>query len=379
MSATLNIVADQQITLAAQVFEQFGHLRLVNGRDITRQMLQDTEVLLVRSVTPVNAAMLHDTPVRFVGSATAGIDHIDVSYLHHNNIEFVYAPGSNARSVAEYVLSSLLQLARRDSFELAGKSIGIIGVGEVGSRVKSLLEKLGMRCLLNDPPRAEHDDSEEWLPLQALTGADIITCHVPLTRDGKHPTYRFIDQQFLEQLKPNVILINTARGDVIDEDDLLNFIEKQPGARMVLDVWANEPHINAALLEQAEITTAHIAGYSYDGKLNATRELARALQAWTHIDNIAIAETESEQVTRLDNEQDAMYEAVMSAYDVTVDSNKLKQTLHLTATERGACFDKLRRDYPVRREFNQVAISMHGVSEQDKLRLQQLGFALDQS
>lgn len=379
MSATLNIVADQQITLAARIFEQFGQLRLVNGRDITRQMLQDTDVLLVRSVTLVNAAMLQDTPVKFVGSATAGIDHVDVSYLQKNNIEFAYAPGSNARSVAEYVLSSLLQLARRDSFELAGKSIGIIGVGEVGSRVKDLLENLGMRCLLNDPPRAEHDDSEEWLPLQALTGADIITCHVPLTHDGRHATYRLINQQFLEQLKPDVILINTARGDVIDEDDLLNFIKTQPGARLVLDVWANEPHINAALLEQAEITTAHIAGYSYDGKLKATRELASALQAWLHKDNIAIAETESERVKRLDNKQDAVFEAVMSAYDVTEDSNKLKQTIQLTDTERGACFDRLRRDYPVRREFSQVAISMHGVSEQDKLCLQQLGFTLDQS
>lgn len=379
MSATLNIVADQQITLAAQVFEQFGQLRLVNGRDITRQMLQDTDVLLVRSVTPVNAALLQDTPVRFVGSATAGIDHVDVSYLQNNKIEFAYAPGSNARSVAEYVLSCLLQLGRRDSFELAGKTIGIIGVGEVGSRVKNLLEKLGMDCLLNDPPRAEQDDNEEWLPLQALTDADIITCHVPLTRDGRHATYRLINQQFLEQLRPDVILINTARGDVIDEDDLLNFIKTHPGARLVIDVWSNEPHINSALLERAEITTPHIAGYSYDGKLKATRQLANALQSWLHADKITLSESGDRQVFKLQAKQDNVFEAVMSAYDVTEDSNKLKQTLQFAAIERGICFDQLRRDYPIRREFKHVAISMHDISEQDKLRLQQLGFTLEQS
>lgn len=379
MSATLNIVADQQITLAAEVFEQFGQLRLVNGRDINSTLLQDAHILLVRSVTPINADLLTGTPVQFVGSATAGIDHVDVSYLQEHDIEFAFAPGSNARSVAEYVLSSLLQLAQQDGLELTGKTIGIIGVGEVGSRVRALLEKIGMRCLLNDPPRAEHDDSEAWSSLQALAEADIITCHVPLTHGVMHATQSLIDRQFLQSLKPDVILINTARGDIMNEADLVDFTRTHPDARLVLDVWSNEPDINVELQQQAAIATAHIAGYSYDGKLRATRQLAQALQAHLHEDLPAFREAGPGRTVRLKGEHDAVFEAVMAAYDVSMDSAKLKQVMQLAAPERGPGFDNLRKQYPIRREFDQLAISRHGVSEQDKLRLQQLGFAMEQS
>lgn len=376
MSSKLNIVADQQITLAAEVFEQFGQLTLLNGREINRQSLQDADVLLVRSVTRVNANLLHDTPVRFVGSATAGIDHIDEAWLKNSGISFAYAPGSNARSVAEYVLSSLLNLAHRDGFDLHGKTIGIIGVGEVGSRVRRLLELIGMRCLLNDPPRAERDTSEAWLPLAALTDADIITCHVPLTETGIHATHGLIARDFLEQLPQHAIIINTARGGVVNETDLMAFKASRPAAHLVVDVWENEPAIDSELLQLATLTTPHIAGYSYDGKLKATEQLARALQAFVSTEPVAMASADEPQDIELHTTENVIFNAVTAAYDVALDSNELKQSLTLLEQKRAEYFDKLRQTYRRRREFSHTRVNAPALSETERHNLLQLGFIL---
>ncbi len=376
MSSKLNIVADQQITLAAEVFEQFGQLTLLNGREINRQSLQDADVLLVRSVTRVNSNLLNGTPVRFVGSATAGIDHIDVAWLRNSGISFAYAPGSNARSVAEYVLSSLLYLAHCDGFDLNGKTIGIIGVGEVGSRVRRLLEPIGMRCLLNDPPRAEQDASEAWLPLAALTDADIITCHVPLTGTGTHATQGLIARDFLEQLPQNAILINTARGGVVDETDLKAFKAGRPAAHLVVDVWENEPEIDPELMQLATVTTPHIAGYSYDGKLRATEQLASALQAFLKSGPITMAGKDELHDIELHVPENILFNAVTAVYDVALDSNELKQSLGLPAQQRAEHFDNLRKTYRRRREFNHTRINAPALSETERQSLLRLGFIL---
>jgi erythronate-4-phosphate dehydrogenase len=203
--SSLKIVADQQITLAKEVFSQFGEVELVNGRSIDQDTVQDADVLLVRSVTKVNQALLNNSKVSFVASATSGIDHIDTDYLKKSNISFSHAPGSNARSVAEYVLSSLLVLSEQQGSNLADKTIGIIGCGQVGSRVKRFMEVLGVKCLINDPPLARQiagqDPNHDFVELEEIYQADIITLHVPLIMDGEYPTHQLVNGAFLEKLK----------------------------------------------------------------------------------------------------------------------------------------------------------------------------------
>ena len=208
-------------------------------------------------------------------SATSGIDHIDTKYLKKNNIIFVHAPGSNARSVAEYVLSSLFAIAEYENFDISKKTVGIIGYGQVGSKVKYFLESVGTKCLLNDPPLAEQESTESYQELEQILKADIITLHVPLTTGGQYPTSQLINESFLDKLKPNVILINTSRGEVVDESALLSFKATNPDATLILDVWCNEPEININLLKQCFIGTPHIAGYSYDGKLRQLKFLQK--------------------------------------------------------------------------------------------------------
>ena len=277
MAQSLSIIADRQILLANEAFSKFGDVKLVDGRSIDQQMVKHADVLLVRSVTQVNESLLKDSKVSFVGSATSGIDHIDLEYLEKSKIYFSHAPGSNARSVAEYVLSSLLVAAEYHGFPLSDKTVGIIGCGQVGSRVKRFLQALGVRCLLNDPPLFDLTQDQSYVELDHLFEADIITLHVPLTLDGEYPSYKLVNKSFLDRLKSDVIFINTARGEVVDEIALLGFKKSNPTSSLILDVWCNEPEINTDLLRETFIATPHIAGYSYDGKLKATAKLAEAL------------------------------------------------------------------------------------------------------
>ncbi len=379
MSDSLSIVADQQINRVAETFSCFGDVQLVDGRSITRNMLAKTDVLLVRSVTKVNESLLKDTPVRFVGSATSGIDHVDLDYLKHAGITFRHAPGSNARSVAEYVLSSLFVIAEQNEFSLADKTIGIIGCGQVGSRVKNFMQSLGVKCLLNDPPRALSDNDEPWLDLEQLYSADIISLHVPLTKEGGHPTLNLVDKDFLSQLKPEVILINTSRGEVVNETDLLEFKHNNPAATLVLDVWRNEPEINIDLLKLTAIATPHIAGYSYDGKLKATKMLYDRLSGF--IDK-KVNRKEGSNVEKDRHNPELFVEgnspgfAVLQAYDVRSDAIALRDMMNIPETQRSAYFDSLRKNYPIRREFGYFTLLTADTNAEEIQHLQQLGFNL---
>ena len=358
----MQIIADENIPYVHQAFAEFGEVRTIVGRNLTAADLNDAEILLVRSVTKVNAQLLAASSIRFVGTATIGLDHIDLNYLQQQAIGFASAPGSNATSAAEYVVSALLVMAERQGFELSDKSVGIIGCGNVGSRVLKKLTALGMTCFVYDPPLGKISD------LKNVLAADIISFHVPLSKDGDYPTYQLVNEQFLASLRNDVILINTSRGDVVDEKALLKHLTTCPNMQVILDVWQAEPNINQTLLQRAALATPHIAGYSFDGKVRATEMLYNAACNFFKKSPTWQADMPSPSLSRLcfSNNIAAIHTAVMASYDVRRDDAELRR--------RTREFDKLRKNYPVRREFSCIEIELAAASSQLATSFKELGY-----
>jgi erythronate-4-phosphate dehydrogenase len=335
------ITLDENIPYAEQAFSTLGQTRLLAGRSLCNADLQDTDILVVRSITKVNAQLLTGTPVCFVATATAGFDHIDLDYLCEQGIGFARAPGCNAVSAAEYVLAALSHWSLLRNKPLQECSIGIIGHGNVGSRVRQLCESKGMRCITHDPPLQElgHTGLHS---LEAVLACDIVTLHVPFTRTGKHPTFRLLDAARLAALRPGSLLLNTARGGVVEESALLARLQTRTDLDVVLDTWENEPTINLTLLQHTLLGTPHIAGYSLDGKVRGTamvyRDCCEFLQTPPRWESpLAPAEPLS---------------SVLEAYDIREDDRRLKALLHDKTLDSASYFDQLRKTYPVRREFS---------------------------
>lgn len=263
----MKIVVDENMPYAEALFGRLGEVVAVRGRPLPAAALVGADALMVRSVTTVNQALLAGQRVRFVGTATAGTDHVDTAWLAQAGIGFSAAPGCNAIAVVEYVFSALMLLAERDGFALRDKTVGIVGVGNVGSRLQRRLTALGIRTLLCDPPRADRGDDEQFHSLADLQReADIITFHTPLNKSGPYRTLHLADADFLRGLPPGRILINAGRGAVVDNAALLQALEAGQDLRVVLDVWEPEPMLSLPLLARVDIATPHIAGYSLEGK-----------------------------------------------------------------------------------------------------------------
>jgi erythronate-4-phosphate dehydrogenase len=397
----MKIVADPNIPFVHEAFGELGEVRLVPGREITASAVRDADALLVRSVTPVNAALLGGSRVQFVATATIGIDHIDEKHLSQKGIGFASAQGSNANSVAEYVVASMLEISHRQKFRLRDKTLGVIGVGHVGTRVVRFAEALGMRVLQNDPPRERQERSvgravpsaplgnrrlgQPSLPFVSLdrvcAEADIITLHVPLTREGPDATVHLFDKERLSALelrKP--VLINTARGAVVDNRALLKAIDGEWLHGAVLDVWENEPNISPELLDVVDIGTPHIAGYSFDGKVNGALMIYEAVCQFFKLPPTWTPKLPPPPVPRhrmfleagMDDE-DALHEAIQRVYDITTDDAALRKDLR-APDGIGVNFDKLRAEYPVRREFFNTELSLGGASESLSGKFAALGF-----
>ena len=370
----MKIVVDENIPLVMEAFSRFGEVVAVPGRSIDNRLLADTEMLLVRSVTKVDKMLLDGTPVKFVGSATVGIDHIDTEYLGENSIGFAHAPGSNADSVAEYVLAALCIISARTGRELSDLTLGIIGVGNVGSRVFRHALTLGMNLVLCDPPKKRLQNSELYRPLrEVLENADIISLHVPLTTAGDDATIQMVNRNFLASVKKNTVLINTSRGKVIDEAALLDRRKDLGG--LVLDVWNNEPRISNDLVNTADIATPHIAGYSYDGKVRGTKALYDAACAWYFKKpewKPMISEVPAELI--LDEEHGPVSRAILQAYPIENDDRALRKILTMDADEQPRYFDELRRSYPKRREFGNFTIKPGCCSDEIREKLKHVGF-----
>jgi erythronate-4-phosphate dehydrogenase len=378
----MKIVADENIPCVAEAFASLGEVTLRSGRAMTAADVRDADILLVRSVTRAGPELLEGSRVRFVGSATIGFDHIDLDYLRTHGIGFATAPGSNATSAAEYVVSALLVLAEREGFALQGKRAGIVGCGNVGSRVQDRLMALGMNCLVNDPPLRAQGGHDEYVGLDDILDADVITFHVPFTRDGDWPTWHLADRTFLERLKPGAILVNTARGAVVDNAALDTLLSARDDLVVVLDVWEGEPAIREALLQKVDIGTPHIAGYSLDGKLRGTEMIYRA--ACEYVDRSAdwrpVSALPGRQVLTLEDIDDtgvALTQAVCFAYDIREDDARLREMMTLPMDQRPQYFDRLRKEYPVRREFSETVIRLAGGNNELERTLAALGFVVE--
>ena len=382
----MKIIADENIPCVEQAFASLGEVTLLPGRGMQPGQVHDADILLVRSVTSVDQALLQDSAVRFVGSATIGFDHVDRAWLLQQGIGFSTAPGSNAVSAAEYVVSALLLMAQRKGFDLKQKTVGIIGCGNVGSRLRSRLAVLGMRSVVNDPPLQAQGGHDDFVSLDEVLQADVISVHVPYTRDGLHPTHHLVDAAVLQQLPADALFINTSRGAVTDNDALNSLLGERADLSVVLDVWEGEPAINTQLLERVCIGTPHIAGYSLDGKLRGTEMIYRAAceffgQAgqWRAADSlpaaavIEIAETENLSFAAL------LHRTVSACYDICADDARLRSMLALPADAQPAFFDRLRKEYPVRREFSETAVLLDPALDGLEQVLRGLGFAVMQS
>ena len=377
----MKIIADENIPCVERAFASLGDVELLPGRDMRAEQVRDADILLVRSVTRVDKDLLAGSKIRFVGSATIGFDHIDRKYLQGRDIGFSTAPGSNAISASEYVISVLMVLAAQDGFNLAEKTVGIIGCGNVGSRVLEKLSALGVQCLVNDPPLKAQGGHENYVELDTLLQADIITVHVPLVTEGDFPTFHLVDKTFLDKLKPGAVLINTSRGAVADNHTLDYFLDQRSDLSVVLDVWEGEPVISMSLLEKVTLGTPHIAGYSLDGKLRGTEIIYRATCKYFQHPVQWSTANELPAVRSVDTKQfiagdviGNVCKAVLDCYNVRDDDKRLRAVLTMPPSERPVYFDRLRKEYPVRREFQTRTISGAGIDKALQAVLQGLGF-----
>ncbi len=381
MKKPLNIIAGENIPYVHEAFQDLGNLRIVPGRSTTSANLKDTNILLIRSITQVNEALLKDTPVEFVGSASAGTDHMDTDYLQSGNIGFASATGSNANSVAEYVIAALLFLGKQQDISLEGKTIGIVGVGNIGRLVKRKAEALGMHPILNDPPLAkigkiEHHSLEETLR------CDVVTLHTPLTTDGPYPTFHLLNEQTLSHMKPSAIFINAARGEVVDTSALLDAITHQRIGPTIIDVWEQEPEINWELFQAATLGTPHIAGHSLDGKANGTFMIYTALckhldiqPTWQPIQSLPPSTVPLIEIdAQAPYDQELIRAIITNIYDIQADYGRMQALLTASSEERPPLFDALRKNYPVRREFHQSTVILSEGTNKLRQILDGLGF-----
>lgn len=368
----MNIVVDENIAYAKAAFSEFGDVQLVDGRKITNQQLKNVDALIVRSITNVKGNLLDGTKVKFVGTATIGSDHIDLNYLKKNNISFADAKGCNADSVAEYVFSALFKIAADENIRLNKKSIGVVGIGNIGSKVVRIAEALGMLVLKNDPPLERKGIGEKYVSLDEILQADIITMHVPLNKGGRDNTVHLFNKDKLNQIRNGAIIINTSRGVVIDNDALYNITQSKK-LYNILDVWENEPTINIDLLSITKIGTAHIAGYSLEGKVNGTVMIYNALCNFTGKPpswKPELPEVENKEFV-LDNSKNdelKLYNLLRAVYKVEGDGTRMRKMIKVKRGERGNYFDLLRKEYPIRREFSNYTVKLR----EDELYLKKI-------
>lgn len=370
----MKILVDENMPYARELFSRLGEVRAVPGRPIPTDALTDADALMVRSVTKVNEALLGDKAIKFVGTATAGTDHVDQSWLTQAGIGFSAAPGCNAIAVVEYVFSALLMLAERDGFALADRTVGIVGVGNVGGRLQKRLEALGIKTLLCDPPRADNGDEGDFRSLDELVAeADVITFHTPLYKEGQYKSLHLADEALIRRLKPGTILINACRGPVVDNAALLKCLEEGQNLSVVLDVWEPEPDLNLALLDKVDLGTSHIAGYTLEGKARGTTQVFEAFSQFIgQPQEVALSTLlPAPEFGRISLhgplDQPTLKRLAHLVYDVRRDDAPLRKVAGIPGE-----FDKLRKNYLERREWSSLTVECDDADAAELL--QKLGF-----
>jgi erythronate-4-phosphate dehydrogenase len=371
----IKIVADNKIPFLKGVLEPYAQVRYYPGKEITPDKVRDADALIVRTRTRCDANLLEGSNVRFIATATIGFDHIDTEYCRRNNIQWTNAPGCNSGSVMQYIASALVFLSEKYGFDYKNITLGVVGVGNVGSKVVNIADALGMKVLMNDPPRERKEGKNAFVPLETiLRQADIITFHVPLDRDGTDKTYHLADDAFFDKLHHDAIIINSSRGEVVDNKALKNALKTRKVKAAVLDVWENEPGLDPELLDLVDIGTPHIAGYSVDGKAMGTAMSVQAvsrffgfdLDRWFPSGLPAPANT----IIKLEGEnlssREIINQAIRATYNIEEDDKRLRSSPE--------SFEQQRGDYPVRREFGAFQLILKNVPQKTQQTLKKIGF-----
>jgi erythronate-4-phosphate dehydrogenase len=371
----MKIVADDKIPFLKGVLEPFAEVIYLPGRQIDRKVLKDADALLTRTRTKCTGMLLKGSGVRFIGTATIGFDHIDTEFCKRNGITWINAPGCNSSSVQQYIAAALLKMASEFKFRLRGKTIGIIGVGNVGSKVEKLARILEMNVLLNDPPRARKEGEKNFVNLgTVLYESDIVTLHVPLNIVGEDCTWHLFDDKNFKKMRKGAWFINTSRGEVTETPALKNVMESGKFKGVVIDVWENEPDIDRELMEKTFISTPHIAGYSTDGKANGTSMVVNSLCKFFNfpLNNWYPGNVPDppNQIISIDckgkTDEEVLREAVFQSYNIDEDNIRFRFS--------PSDFEKQRGDYPLRREFTAYRVILKGGTKQTRIILKGLGF-----
>jgi len=373
----ISIVADDKIPFLRGALEGVAKVTYLPGAEISSVDLQDTDALITRTRTKCDRELLEGTKVRFIASATIGFDHIDTEYCRSKGIAWTNAPGCNSSSVRQYIVSTLLYLAKHRNLDLSKLTLGVIGVGHVVSKVTKAAASMGMKVILNDPPRQRTEGQNDFVELDVLLReSDIISLHVPLNRGGEDNTHQMVNREFIRLAKPGAVLINTSRGAVVDETALLEGIRDHKFSDVVLDVFNNEPGINLELLNTITLGTPHIAGYSLDGKANGTTMSVRSisqfymlgLDHWEPesipkpLKNVLLADASP------GNMQELIWDLFRHTYEVSSDHRRLMKA--------PGAFERLRGDYPFRREPQAYSVRLFQGDREISTMLENLGFSV---
>lgn len=371
----MKVIADNKIPFLKGVLEPFAEVEYHQGNLIDSKIIKDADALIVRTRTQCNEKLLKNSNVKFIATATIGYDHIDTDYCNKNNIFWTNAAGCNSSSVQQYLASVLISLSVKKGFSLRNKVLGVVGVGNVGSKIVKLGEILGLKVYLNDPPRMRKEGPCQFISLDGiLRECDIITFHVPLIMKGIDATFHLAGNEFFKKINKGSIIINSSRGEVVDSLALKEAFKSGKVSGAVIDVWENEPCIDNELLSMVDFATPHIAGYSADGKANGT---ALSVQALSRYFNLGIDDWESSDIPEPSNnlinincknkgDDEIVNEAVLFTYHVKNDDEKLRNSVET--------FEKQRGDYPVRREFHAYAVKLSENRPEAEKRLKRLGF-----
>lgn len=366
----MKIVADKNIPYLKGVAEFYGDVTYLSGSEFTKESIKDAEVLIVRTVTYFGKEILEGSKVKLICSATIGYDHIDAKYCDENGIKWTNAPGCNSSSVQQYIVSALIQISRKKGFDLKDKTIGIVGVGNVGSKVARVAELLGMKVLLNDPPQQRVENPDVFVDLETIKKeADIITFHTPLIKEGQDKTFHLADDLFFSSLGKKPIIINSARGGIIDTESIKNAIKSDKILGAIIDCWEKEPTIDLEYMRMVDFATPHIAGYSADGKANATRMSLEAIADFYNLPKEPISLIEepnpdNEFIDLKDFPTNRIYEAILKTYNLIDD--------HKRFIDNPQAFSDLRGNYPLRREY--FAYTLLNILEKEKDIFHKLGF-----
>lgn len=373
----MKIIIDDKIPYIRGAFEEVAEVIYLAGSKTTPEVVKDADAIVTRTRTICNEKLLAGSSVKFIATATIGYDHIDTEYCDTAGIKWTNAPGCNSKSVEQYIASTLMVLAETRNLQLKDLCIGVVGVGNVGSKVARIAELFGMKVLKNDPPRERAEGSAEFVSLkQVMAESDIITLHVPLETKGEDATFHMGNAEFFSGLKKKPIVINSCRGEVVETNAVKAALKNGQISAFVCDCWENEPDLDLELLALTEIATPHIAGYSKDGKATGTEMSVHAISQYFKLGlenwHPSGVELPNEPVFELDgsglSEQQIISKAVLHTYDIRTDDADFRKD--------SSKFEQLRGDYPIRREFPAFTIVPKNIRKEILEVLRKIGFKI---